>query len=595
MRHRSFVALGVVATVSISVASLVATPGAVASESAKFPVYTVERVGLSTDELRSFRESLGSMLGQGEFMRRADGSVVLFNPSSMQAGVKFVAPPSSSAPASGDDEKLTPANAAVWDVAYLKSAKIVPPARAEAILKAATARINLGDVPAGAAATQTELEIYDPATRAVRFTGSTGTTVGRLSTLSGLPVTGPGQSIDLFLGADGKVAYANINVRRVKASPKVVAVPVGSAAAQACATAGGSVKGAVYSGSPTYYMHASLARRDALYPVLSCSVTGIADIVSQEFYVDVRDIDRPVGIDLGRPSFEQIPGDEGTVEFGSAYLGDNANAPLNNACADTDGDGAPDCPRGWAPQDNSQINTDAFDRSMSNWGRQVIASPDNVAPALFVGGPGAQANAVDLMWYTGHASARGWQANTGATPTSATTVNVNQVSLGQADLEWLMIAACGPLQNADASGVSWRDRLSPMFQGLHQLLSYATISATSSIEGQRFADYARGAVMPADLGATPDGWARYQDRFPTLWAWMFASIDAQPVEVAARPAVAATATTPARAARPAIPIQGAAMGTEDSSGGTMVDCLNCGQRDQYPSLGASVWRLAWGT
>lgn len=573
-------------TAGVVLASLSA-PVTAAAETVTYPVYVVERVGLTQGETTALTRGLRSVLGEGRFITAADGSVHFFSPSSMQAGLKInTSPPPAKPSASDDDDKGAPANSAAWDIAYLKSARVVPPGRAESILKGATAGLNLGDQSVGAAASAMNLQVYNPASRAMQFSGQVGTTVGRLAELSGLPVTGPGQSIDLLFGADGKVAYANINVRKVKASPRRVAVPVGSAAAQACARAMGSVKGAAYSGVPVYYVSPSAKVGDLVNPVLSCSVSGIPDVEVQEYLVDIRDPNRPVGLDLGSPALERIPGDEGVTEFGSAYLGDNARPPLNNACNGP-------CPRGWVAQDWSQINTDAFDSSMRRWGTQGIASPDSVAPALFVGGPGAQSNAVDLMWYTGHAGAGSWQANTGITPASVTSVDVSDVSLGQADLEWLVIAACGPLQEQNRNGTSWQDRLTPMFQGLHTLLAYATVSNVSTIEGQRFADYARGALLPPALASG----RVFQNRFPLMWAWMFATIDAQPTVIPARAAAAATATTPAVTARAAVNIQGAAMGTQAADGGDgmTLDCLRCRLSDQYPSLGASVWRLAWGT
>jgi len=582
MKLSSRVGVGLVGCAVIAAGQgLAVAPTAGAAETESYPIYTVERVGLTKSELGELTERLGPVMGKGDFIEAADASLHFFSPSSMSAGYTISETPPATASDSQDDEKGAPLPRASWDTAYLAKAPLVSPKRAERLLLNAVASLDLGDEKVDASASSTELEIYNPSQDLVQFSGSTGTTVGRLSQLSGAPLVGPGQSLDLYFGADGKVAYANVNVRKVKQSKRAMRVPVGSAAAKACATALGSVKGAEYSGIPVYYLAAGAKKGASVFPALSCSTVGIPDVVAQEMIVDVRDLRRPVAADLGTALIEQIPTDEGLAEFGSAYLGDNASGPLNNACNGP-------CPSGWVARDFSQENVDPFDASMLGGGfTQLIDGVDFVSPGMFVGGLGAQANAVDLMYYTGHASANTWQANTTNNPASRTSVNVDDVRLGQVDLEWLVIAACGPLQATDGAGTIWRDRLTPMFQGLHALMAYATVSNVSVIEGQRFADYAQGALTPPGLGETDlRGW-----RFPITWAWQFAAIDAQPTQTRARPATATTRAVPA------VTIQGAIMGTSasDGTGGTAMDCLACFSPDQYPGRGDSVWRLAFGT
>lgn len=571
MRLLSRLGIGITCCAVVAGGQAIAVmPVASAEESQVFPVYSVERVGLTKAELKELTNQLKPVMGRGDFVQAADGSVHFFSPTSMSAGYTAPKAPASGASEGQDDEKGDPLARGTWDTDFLAKAPLVSPKRAERLLIEALATLDLGDDKVSASASATELEIYTPNLDRVEFSGSTGTTVGRVSSLAGAPLVGPGQSLDLFFGADGKVAYANVNVRKVKPSKKSMRVPVGSAAAQACATALGSEKGAVYTGTPVYYVAAAVKKGASIYPALSCATSGIPDVIVPEMIVDVRDLARPVAADLGTVLLESLPRDEGVAEFGSAYLGDNARNPLNNAC-----DGS--CPRGWVARDFSQENVDPFDRSMANAGfTQLIDGVDFVDPGMFVGGLGARANGVDLMYYTGHASANGWQANVTSRPSNATSVNVDDVRLGQVDLEWLVIAACGPLQLNNSAGVSWSDRLSPMFQGMHNLMAYATNSNVSTIEGQRFADYSRGALIPAGLEGS--GFQGLQ--FPITWAWMFAAIDSQNTLLG-----------------DGTPIQGAIMGTRaaDGAGDTGLDCLACFLPDQYPSRGDSVWRLAFGT
>lgn len=108
---------------------------------------------------------------------------------------------------------------------------------------------------------------------------------------------------------------------------------------------------------------------------------------------------------------------------------------------------------------------------------------------------------VDIVFYTGHASPNGWQlatagksdwlhhSETGATPNSPSDL------WGQNNLEWAIIAACGPLQDDIANGGGnvfnrWRGA----FDGLHLLLGYAAVTFDNQDEGRRFASYARSGM-----------------------------------------------------------------------------------------------------
>lgn len=118
------------------------------------------------------------------------------------------------------------------------------------------------------------------------------------------------------------------------------------------------------------------------------------------------------------------------------------------------------------------------------------------------------ADAVDFLFYTGHANQNGWLANS---PDTGVTKVVDFSTVGsfpgspgdlwgQQDLDWLVIAACGPLQD-DAfisGGHSAFDRWRGAFDGLHTMFAYGTVSADTDDEGRRLIKYAQEGTKLVD-------------------------------------------------------------------------------------------------
>jgi hypothetical protein len=135
-------------------------------------------------------------------------------------------------------------------------------------------------------------------------------------------------------------------------------------------------------------------------------------------------------------------------------------------------------------------------------------------------------DAADFVFYTGHASMDGWvlrnpddgflQFNeTGAGPANPGDM------WGQQDAEWIVVAACGPLQDRilATGGGNVFDRWNGAFDGLHQLLGYGAITFDNEDEGKKLAQYCRNGntiidawfraakeIQPSTNGANaPDG------------------------------------------------------------------------------------------
>lgn len=121
-----------------------------------------------------------------------------------------------------------------------------------------------------------------------------------------------------------------------------------------------------------------------------------------------------------------------------------------------------------------------------NWGEENCWESDWRRDA------GTWVDAADFVFYTGHAAPDGWAFNA---PDDGwmhnSEVNASTMLWGKNDLEWMVIAACGPLQDnlivpngGDAFG-----RWQGAFKGLHQLLGYGAATFDNEREGNLLAQY----------------------------------------------------------------------------------------------------------
>ncbi|MGK3983975.1 DUF6345 domain-containing protein [Sorangium sp. So ce136] len=163
--------------------------------------------------------------------------------------------------------------------------------------------------------------------------------------------------------------------------------------------------------------------------------------------------------------------------------------------------------------DHSAANVDGLLKSFEaggveqrfNWGDQRAWEIDFKDPTL--GGQDASfADSVDLTFYTGHANGVGFVF---CSAMSDRFLHFSDAHWGNSNLEWMVVAACGPLQ--DDAG-AWRFRWSSAFEGLHLLLGYATESFDDTTEGSMFAGYLLDDASPT----------------PVRQAWSTTAIEVQP-------------------------------------------------------------------
>ena len=121
-------------------------------------------------------------------------------------------------------------------------------------------------------------------------------------------------------------------------------------------------------------------------------------------------------------------------------------------------------------------------------------------------------DAADFVFYTGHADENSWVLNSPAD----TSLRYTEVGLtpgsphdhyGQNDLEWVIIAACGPHESSHfTTGVGNAfDRWRGIFDGLHVFMGYGAVTSDNTTEGARVVELALA------------GWPIIDAWFRTAW------------------------------------------------------------------------------
>lgn len=171
-----------------------------------------------------------------------------------------------------------------------------------------------------------------------------------------------------------------------------------------------------------------------------------------------------------------VPGNEGRASVGAEWVG--LCGGLDHSAANVDGL-------------LKRFKASGVEKRF-NWGDQRAWEIDFKDPAL--GGQDASfADSVDLTFYTGHANGVGLMF---CSSMSDRFLHFSEAHWGNSNMEWMVVAACGPLQD---DGGAWRFRWSGVFDGLHLLLGYATESFDDTTEGAMFAGYALDDASPAPL------------------------------------------------------------------------------------------------
>jgi hypothetical protein len=147
----------------------------------------------------------------------------------------------------------------------------------------------------------------------------------------------------------------------------------------------------------------------------------------------------------------------------------------------------------------------------------------------------------DFVFYTGHANEYGWVLSAPDdtflhfSETGAAGENPGDL-WGNSDLEWMTIAACGPLEDDllghPGGGGDALTRWKGAFDGMHILMGYGAITFDNDQEGRRLAQYAKGGsslinawfraaneIQPTDNGVGHPGSEEYPSPYgPIVYA-----------------------------------------------------------------------------
>ena len=122
------------------------------------------------------------------------------------------------------------------------------------------------------------------------------------------------------------------------------------------------------------------------------------------------------------------------------------------------------------------------------------------------------ADNVDILFYTGHASSVDFYFCDSSHDDQR--LRYDEAHWGDKELEWLIIAACGPLY--DHNWNNWEHA----FDGLHLLMGYGSRSADNTVEGETFVNWSHPQSM---FGGT------FQlQAFSVPVSWMMAAYAGQP-------------------------------------------------------------------
>lgn len=157
----------------------------------------------------------------------------------------------------------------------------------------------------------------------------------------------------------------------------------------------------------------------------------------------------------------------------------------------------------WGGLGGSQANAQGFVDEMTaeGWARRFNWGNQNAFKSDWLSNDDNYVDDVDIVFYTGHASPDGWMLASGGNSDWLRSSDIgsqpNSPSdhWGQENLEWAVVAACGPLQDDMINGGgNVFDRWRGIFDGMHMLLGYAAVTYDNTEEGRRFASYARSGM-----------------------------------------------------------------------------------------------------
>jgi hypothetical protein len=291
-----------------------------------------------------------------------------------------------------------------------------------------------------------------------------------------MPVTGGGGKFRVAFGHQGSVIGLSGGWRTIESVEAVRPIKSKSEAQAEFAKLFPGAKLTNVRSHLAYYSAPAFERQTHLVPVWECGANLMLDDGRE---VPIRPQTIPAidefpaftrGEASGEPSREPVrtpraPGEDPQFECGAAWIG--------------------------VPQSAFEADKNGFLEECQARGAQVNFDVGNAQAnvSLFHANAPTQAEKTDVVFYTGHADHNGWVMNN-----EFLTFDASQPPLqfGTADMEWLIIAACGPLHSSHfrPSMSSAFTRWGGTFDGLHGMLGFGSLSHAHPNEGRRFVQLA---------------------------------------------------------------------------------------------------------
>jgi len=341
-----------------------------------------------------------------------------------------------------------------------------------------------------------------------------------------IPVLGGGTELSVTIGDGGKVIGFSGILRQAEEVAGMYEMIDNNAADEQFRRLTSNLKDVKFSSVLGYYT-APLGTESFLYPVYSYS--GTATVNGEKIPLRIVNIPAttfnkfiPPAKEILSRTAKTFPQRRATVPEENTERGDKINTkqPLYFKGGNGFGYTPPqaswkECGTSWIGESGglggSRNNTKGFIDKLSaeGWAVNFNWGDGNAFESDWRRDDDSWVDATDFVFYAGHANMNGWTLSNpddGSLSFSEVgTVPENPGDLwGQQDLEWVVIAACGPLQDAvlATGGGSVFERWDGAFDGLHQLLGYGSVTYDNEDEGKKLAQYCR------DGNTIIDAWFR---------------------------------------------------------------------------------------
>jgi len=290
-----------------------------------------------------------------------------------------------------------------------------------------------------------------------------------------VPVVGPGAKVKAVFNRDNRITQLYYAIYPMQESSSV-AVISSEEAEKACMDVYGRVSAKLQT-QLMYYVPEQVQAGAKITPSYECQTPeNESDTLLRSVYIDGT---------TGKPlitSFGKIPSDDrnekpnlllqrgGRIDVGTEWIGTSQGLA-----------GSQDNAGGFVSKMGSEGYHVSFNFGDNNAWERDFKDPSQVA----TGQDTSFVDNVDMLFYTGHANANNFTFP--GTNDDGRLEFTENPRWGNNDLEWLIIAACGPLQNSNGAEQSWATRWGPAFDGLHMMLAYANVSNDNTVEGDKMA------------------------------------------------------------------------------------------------------------